>query len=338
MGDPLISVVLPVYNEDKNIQTCLRRIRDALEKAPHEILVCYDFDEDTTLGAIADMSDRPTSVRLVRNRLGKGVAYAMRAGFEAAKGDVVVTTMADLSDPPEIIPLMAEKIRTGGADLVSGSRYMKGGRQEGGPWLKGFLSRTASLSMKWIGGLRTLDATNNFRAYRREFLEQMQVESTMGFELALELTAKAHVGGFRIDEVPTTWIDRTSGESRFRLWKWMPHYLRWYGRVMRAPMAVWGLWLVLGLGLGIFAEESVAVPAGLGSIAAVLIVVSRWRRGRTVWSDLIFPLAWLHPGQVWILQSGKVALYVNSLVLACFLTALGWIKSCPPQPAVSPRE
>ena len=227
-----ISVVLPVYNEEENIGPCLRSLWQALRACDHEILVCYDFAEDRTLGAIRAMTDAPPTLRLVRNDLGRGVAFAMRAGFNAATGDVVVTTMADLSDPPEVILAMAAKIRDDGADVVSGSRYMPGGSQTGGPRLKTLLSRVAGLSLHWIARLGTHDATTNFRAYSRRFLNAVRVESTAGFELGLELTVKAHLGGFRVDEVPSTWVDRTAGTSRFQLRKWLPHYLRWYWRAM----------------------------------------------------------------------------------------------------------
>ncbi len=225
--ESLTSVVIPVYNEGPNIQTCVRRVHEALQEHPHEILVCYDFEGDNTLQALAEMQDRPTTVRTVRNDLGRGAAYAMRAGFQAARGDVVVTTMADLSDPPEVIPAMAARVRQGAA-VVSGSRYMPGGRQEGGPLLKRTMSRLAGLTLRWLTGIRTHDCTNNFRGYSRQFLSATRIESLHGFELALELTVKAWVQGLAIDEVPTTWTDRTQGQSRFRLLKWLPLYLHWY--------------------------------------------------------------------------------------------------------------
>src|SRR5882672_5897450 len=196
MTAPCVSVIPPVYNEEGNIATCLRGLAAALKDGEHEILVCYDFDEDKKLAVIAAMPYRPAAVKLVRNTLGRGVAFAIRAGFQAARGDVLVTTMADLSDPPDVIPRMAKKIREDGADVVSGSRYMKGGSQTGGPAFKGFLSRAAGLSLHWIGGVGTHDATTNFRAYSRRFIEQTPVESVAGFELALELTVKAHRRGF----------------------------------------------------------------------------------------------------------------------------------------------
>lgn len=231
----LISVVIPVFNEGENIQVCVRRLAETLADTPHELLVCYDFDEDTTLPALAAMPDRPATVRLVRNSLGKGVANALIAGFAAARGDVIVSSMADLSDPPSVIPLMAAKIRDEGADVVSGSRYMPGGSQTGGPRLKTMMSRTAGLSLHYVGRLPTHDATTNFRGYSRRFLSEVAVESVRGFEVGLELTTKAHLLGYRVDEVPSSWEDRTAGESKFDLVGWLPAYLRWYGFAMRRP-------------------------------------------------------------------------------------------------------
>lgn len=231
----LISVVIPVYNEGENIQLCISRLTAALADVPHELIVCYDFDEDSTLPAIEAMPDRPVTVRLVKNALGKGVANALIAGFAAARGDVIVTSMADLSDPPAVIPLMATKIREEGADVVSGSRYMPGGSQQGGPRMKTLMSRTAGLSLHYVAGLPTHDATTNFRGYSRRFLQDVVVESERGFEVGLELTTKAHLLGYRVDEVPSSWEDRTAGTSQFDLVGWLPAYLHWYGLAMRRP-------------------------------------------------------------------------------------------------------
>jgi hypothetical protein len=74
----------------------------------------------------------------------------------------------------------------------------------------------------------THDATNAFKIYDRAMVKSFKIESKGGFELNLELTVKAFLAGYRITEVPSTWRDRTSGQSRFRLWKWLPYYLRWY--------------------------------------------------------------------------------------------------------------
>lgn len=227
----MISLVVPVYNEAENIQTFLRDV-EANVRLPHETLLVYDFPEDTTLPAVAAMQPPCPSVRLVHNTLGRGVLNALKAGLAASKGDVVVVMMADCSDDARDVAAMAEKIR-GGADVVAGSRYVRGGRQEGGPWLKRTLSRLAGMSLHYLAGLPVHDATNNFRAYSRRVVEQFPIESAAGFSVAMELTLKAHWQGWRVAEVPTTWRDRTAGASRFRLWAWLPHYLHWYFLALR---------------------------------------------------------------------------------------------------------
>jgi dolichol-phosphate mannosyltransferase len=226
----MISLVVPVYNEADNIEPFLREVEREVRE-PHEILLVYDFPEDTTLPAVAAMQPPCPAVRLVYNTLGRGVLNALKAGFKASRGDVVVVLMADRSDEPRDVAALAALVR-GGADVVAGSRYVRGGRQEGGPLLKRTLSRLAGVSLHYLAGLPVHDATNNFRAYSRRVVEEIPIEGEASFAVALELTLKAHWRGWRLAEVPTTWRDRTAGQSRFRLWAWLPHYLRWYVRAL----------------------------------------------------------------------------------------------------------
>ncbi|HKY51145.1 MAG TPA: glycosyltransferase [Candidatus Limnocylindria bacterium] len=223
---PQLSIVLPVYNEAENIEPVLRGLSAAV-RTPHEVIVVYDFDEDTTVPVVRRLA--LPNVRLERNRLGRGVLNAMRAGIRAARGELVLISMADGSDEPDVVDRMVG-LANGGADVVAASRYMRGGRQVGGPPLKALLSRLAGLTLHHLAGLPIHDATSNFRLYRRSFLEAVEIESQAGFELALELTVKAHRAGRKIAEVPTVWRDRTAGTSRFQLRRWLPHYVRWYVR------------------------------------------------------------------------------------------------------------
>ncbi len=229
MSEPLrYSVVVPVFNEGENIARLCRKARAELPPG-YELLICYDFDEDNTLPALAALPDdqKPPVTRPVRNRLGRGVRYAIDAGMRAAEAPVVLVTMADLSDDLARVDEMISRVERG-AEVVSGSRYMTGGRQVGGPWLKGLLSRVAGISLRRLTGLPTFDPTNSFKAYKTEFLRRTPIESTAGFCLGIELTVKAHFGGGRVEEVPATWYDRTAGKSRFKLMAWLPMYLHWY--------------------------------------------------------------------------------------------------------------
>lgn len=292
---PRISLVIPVRNEHENIGTCLGRLWDALREVDHEILICYDSDEDTTLAAIAATRNKSPNIRLIKNELGRGPSTAMRAGMQAAAGDVIVVTMADLSDPPEAIPVMADKIRRG-ADIVSGSRYMRGGRQIDGPPVKTLLSRLAGLSLYWVAGVGTHDATTSFRAFSRRLLQTIRIESTIGFTLGLEATVKAHLRGLIVSEVPVTWTDRSAGQSNFRVAKWLGAYLRWYGRAMAVPLMIWAAYALLGvLRLASAGQPYVPTPVALAASFATVLLARKLRRRMSV-LDLIPVVAWLLPG------------------------------------------
>jgi len=84
------------------------------------------------------------------------------------------------------------------------------------------------LTLHWFARVPIHDATSSFKGYSRSFVQSVGIESHEGFELALELVAKAQRLRLPMAEIPTTWRDRTSGSSNFRLWKWLPKYLRWY--------------------------------------------------------------------------------------------------------------
>jgi len=222
-----VDFVMPVRNEGPNIA---RTLSELYEKVPIEkrVLIVYDSEEDDTLPVVREVMASYPGLVLVRNTGGRGLLNAIRAGFEVADADVVIVTMADLSDDVAVAPEMVRLIREEGAAIVCASRYMRGGQQIGGPWLKSMLSRMAGISLYLLAGFPTHDATNAFRAYHLSVLRRFPIESTGGFEYSLELTAKAHAAGLRVMEVPATWQDRVAGQTAFQLWRWMPRYLRWY--------------------------------------------------------------------------------------------------------------
>lgn len=230
-GDtPFVSFVIPVYNEPDNITPTLQAIAKHVS-FDHEVLVVHDMDEDTTVPVVRGLQDSMPNVRLLRNDLGRGVLNAMKAGIDDARAPYVIVSMADGSDDYAVADAMVALARSG-ADVVAASRYMRGGGQIGGPRLKGLMSRVAGVSLYWLGGVGTHDATNNYKLYSRDFLREVEIESDGGFELALELTVKATRAGRTVREVPSVWRDRSEGESRFKLRAWLPHYLRWYFRCL----------------------------------------------------------------------------------------------------------
>ena len=226
---PALSVVVPVFNEGENVVPTLRGVVDKTHVRPLEVLVVYDFDADTTVAVVNRLQADMPEVHLHKNTVGRGVLNAIKSGLAVAAAPYVLVTMGDGSDDAADIDLMYA-LAHAGADVVAGSRYMRGGHQLGGPLLKRTMSRAAGLSLHWFGGLPIHDATSNFRLYSRRLLDQVTIESTGGFELGIELTVKAYLLGLPIAEVPTTWRDRTAGQSRFQLWKWLPRYLYWYRR------------------------------------------------------------------------------------------------------------
>jgi dolichol-phosphate mannosyltransferase len=230
----VLSLTCPVYNEADNIGALLDEVVEKI-RVPSELVIVYDFEDDNTLPVVrARMDTLPFPVRLVRNKYGKGAVNAVKTGLEGcAHQTAVVVVMADLSDDMNNVNEMYELIASDQFDVVCGSRYMRGGRQLGGPPLKSLMSRTAGLSLHILTGIPTHDATNNFKMYRGSFLAATPIQSQAGFEIGLEMVVKAYVNGYRVGEIPTTWRDRVAGTSRFNIRKWLPHYLRWYRYAFR---------------------------------------------------------------------------------------------------------
>jgi dolichol-phosphate mannosyltransferase len=234
----MLHLIVPVFNEQENFPRLVAEVERHAPR-PYRLLVVYDFEEDSTLPVARELAAQHPEIELVKNELGRGPANAIRAGFAAVSAGPACVVMADLSDDLSLLPAMLAAYRQG-AQVVCPSRYMTGGRQLGGPRVKRILSRLAGLSLYWLARFPVHDATNNFRLYDAALVRELGIESERGFEIALELTAKAFARGCRIVELPATWRDRTAGASNFKLLKWLPHYLRWYWYVWRH--AWWGRW------------------------------------------------------------------------------------------------
>jgi glycosyltransferase involved in cell wall biosynthesis len=217
---------VPAFNERDNIVDSLTRLDESV-LIPVEVLIVVDNKEDSTLHALRDYHPRRLEVRALVSTFPKGPSNAIRYGISQSKGRVVVITMADGSDDPRVVDDLIRLVERGCA-IAAASRYMPGGQQIGGPRIKKFLSRNASRILRVALGVGTHDATNSFKAYSKAFLDTVGIESDRGFELGIELVAKAHRRGMMIAEVPTIWIDRSIGESNFELRKWLPQYFRWF--------------------------------------------------------------------------------------------------------------
>jgi dolichol-phosphate mannosyltransferase len=126
-----------------------------------------------------------------------------------------------------MVDRMVELAR-GGCDIVCPSRFMPGGAMIGCPWLKAVLVRSANFTLRHVARLPTTDASNGFRLFSRRAIERIAIESSEGFCYSIELLVKAHRLGWKIAEVPVTWIERADRRTRFQVLGWLPAYLRWY--------------------------------------------------------------------------------------------------------------
>jgi dolichol-phosphate mannosyltransferase len=225
-GVPRVSIVIPAYNEAGHIVPALDRIFEAVQ-LPAEVLVVVDAPTDTTIPVIEAYQRAEPRLRWLHNTYGPGPANAIRYGIDQARAKVAVVTMADGCDDPQQVDDLVRLVERGVA-VAAASRYMPGGAQVGGPLLKGVLSSLAGRSLRTFARIGTRDATNSFKAYSTEFVRQVGIESRAGFEIGIELTAKARRARLPVAEIPTIWLDRQHGVSNFKLAQWIPKYLRWY--------------------------------------------------------------------------------------------------------------
>lgn len=221
-----LDVVIPVYNEGRNIAPVLESLSRHV-KTPFRVFICYDFDGDDTLDAVTGYPGDNMQIVLVKNP-GRGPHSAIRAGLEQTSAPAVLTHMADDDYTPPVIDALVAKSREG-YEIVTGSRFMPGGRMVGCPWLKWFLTWAASFTLYHLARFPVHDATHGVRVFSRRVLDTIEIESSKGFTFSFEMMVKAVRLGWSVYEVPVEWRERTTGPSRFRLWRWMWPYLRWYG-------------------------------------------------------------------------------------------------------------
>jgi dolichol-phosphate mannosyltransferase len=226
LSDPRVSIVVPAYNEDEDIVPVLDRLFEAVHLSC-EVLVVVDTEQDTTIPVAEEYALKEPRLRCLVNTYGPGPANAIRFGIAAAAAPVAVVTMADGCDDPTQVDELVRLVERGVA-VAAASRYMAGGQQVGGPAIKGTLSALAGRSLRLLAHVGTRDATNSFKAYSRDFVREVGVDSRDGFEIGIELTAKARRMRRPVAEIPTIWLDRQAGISNFKVARWIPSYLRWY--------------------------------------------------------------------------------------------------------------
>jgi hypothetical protein len=115
-----------------------------------------------------------------------------------------------------------------GSEIVVASRFVKGGSMKNCPLLKEVIVRLASSTLFFFSSIPVKDASNGFRLFSRKFLNLVTIESEVGFAYSLELLVKCHRLRMKISEVPAQWEERSVGQSRFKVLKWLPQYIKWY--------------------------------------------------------------------------------------------------------------
>lgn len=220
-----LDIVIPVYNEGANIISVLDALKRDV-KSSFRILICYDFDDDNTLEAISAYPDKSIDIVLVKNP-GRGPHSAIKAGLDLVNAPAVLTHMADDDYTTHHIDYMIKKSQEG-FEIVTGSRFMKGGEMKGCVWYKKFLTWLASFTLYHFARFPIQDATHGVRIFSRRILDEVRIESDTGFTFSFEMMVKVVRLSWKIHEFPVGWYERKKGKSRFQIWKWMWPYLHWY--------------------------------------------------------------------------------------------------------------
>jgi len=237
-----VLIVTPTYDERENLEAFVDGVFRVLPAA--NVLVVDDASPDGT-GQLADhIAARDPRLTVLHRPARGGLASAYREGFRRGLGgpyEIFFEMDADLSHDPRHLPAFLDALDEG-ADVVLGSRNVPGGRVEG--WGPGrlLLSRGGSLYGRLVLGTGVRDLTTGYKAFRRRVLETIDLEGsrTQGYAFQIEWTWRALRGGFRIREVPITFVDRRAGRSKmstgifFEALVLLPR-LRWAGRGGAAP-------------------------------------------------------------------------------------------------------
>ncbi len=222
-----LSVVIPAHNEEGCIERTARVLHAHLgaERIEHEILIVNDNSSDRTGEILTRLSDEFPEVSFVNNSPPNGFGFAVRKGLESYTGDAVAIYMADGSDRPEDLVQFFETMREKGVDCVFGSRFMRGAKVVGYPFMKLTMNRMANLFIRFIFGIRYNDTTNAFKLYRRHVVEGLKPFLSHHFNLTVELPLKAIVRGYSYAVVPNDWLNRKAGESKLKVQEMGSRYL-----------------------------------------------------------------------------------------------------------------
>ena len=224
-----LSVVIPVYNEEENVEPLIGEIEAALAALgkSYEIVVVDDGSKDGTFAKLRVIGERLTQLKAVRLKRNFGQTAALAAGLAHARGAVVILMDGDGQNDPADIPLLAAPIRDGVADHVSASRLIGGSSELHGGFDEFFRlagSSFVTACINWRFGVRLSDSQNGFRAIRTDVLRQLDLTDDQT-TIEQELIIKTLKRGFRMAERPSHEHPRRHGQSHIRLWRAAPGYV-----------------------------------------------------------------------------------------------------------------
>ena len=225
MNNIPLEIIVPVFNEGKKVVKLLQSFNLNI-KTKFRVLFCYDSDGDNLFDYKNEISKFNFEIVFVKNPH-KGPLSAIKQGFKKGNSDCVIVYPADDFLNFNILDKMYEEFLKG-SQIVVASRFIKGGSMNNCPLLKFILVRMASYSLYYLSSIPVKDASNGFRLFSRKLLNEVKIDSRVGFAYSLELLAKCNRLKYKISEVPAKWEERSEGQSRFKVLKWLPQYFRWY--------------------------------------------------------------------------------------------------------------
>ena len=215
LEDPLLSVVVPVYNEETFVVEAVSRVLDQPWRL--EVILVDDGSTDRTLERLEELAARDDRVRLLRHRENRGKGAALRTGFDAASGDVLIVQDADLEYDPRDYGSLLEPILDGRAHVVYGSRFL-GGPHRVHNFHHYLANQVLTFLSNLLTGLNLTDMETCYKAFRAEVLEGLALrEDRFGFEP--EFTARVAGKGFRVYEVPISYSGRDYAEGKKITWR-----------------------------------------------------------------------------------------------------------------------
>jgi glycosyltransferase involved in cell wall biosynthesis len=220
-----LEIIIPVFNEGDKILKLMELFQNNI-KNKFRVLFCYDLDDDNILRYYDKLKEFKFDISLIKNPF-RGPCSAIKEGFKSGNSDCVIVYPADDFINFNILDEMYNKFMNG-SHIVAASRFVKGGSMKGCPLVKSILVRTASFTLYYFSSIPIRDASNGFRLFSRQLLNEVNIESKVGFAYSLELLAKCNRLKYKISEIPAQWEERSVGSSRFKVFKWLPQYLKWY--------------------------------------------------------------------------------------------------------------